>query len=57
MSDNAVYIVQCCIAADIEQTIGPFGHETTAGIVADVLREHFHNGGDRHVRVESRVVV
>ena len=52
-----VHLVQCCFAADIEKTIGPFGHETTAEIVADVLREHFHNGGDRHVRVESRVVV
>ena len=57
MSDNAVYIVQCCVEVDIQKTIGPFGNQTTAEIVKDVVSEHFHNGGDRHVYVEKREIV
>jgi len=57
MSDADVYLVQCCHAADIQKTIGPFGNETTANIVADVIADHFHNGGDLHVQVEPRTVV
>ena len=57
LSDGKVYIVQCCIAAEIEKTVGPFGDKETAEIVAKVLRDHFHNGGDRHVRIEKRVVL
>jgi len=57
MSDAAVYIVQCCFASHIEKTIGPFGNQTTAEIVADVVSEHFHSDGDRHVYVEKREIV
>ena len=57
MSNGSVYLVQCCFAAEIEKTVGPFGHKETAEIVAKVLRDHFHNGGDRHVRIEKRVVL
>jgi len=51
-----VHLVQCCFAADIQHTVGPYESEETAKAVANAIEAHFWYGGDQHVRVESRVV-
>jgi len=51
-----VHLVQCCFAADIQHTVGPYENVETAKAVANAIEEHFWTGGDQHVQVESRVV-
>lgn len=59
MSDEptTVYLIQCCIATDIQKVVGPYESEQTANHVAEAIERHFHNGGDRHVQVEERELI
>ena len=51
-----VHLVFCCLAEDVKKVMGPFDNEEEAKLVANEVEEHFWNGGDRHIKVESRVV-
>ena len=51
-----VHLVLCCLAEDVKKVMGPFELEQEANVVANEVEEHFWNGGDRHIQVESRVV-
>ena len=51
-----VHLVQCCFAADIQHTVGPYADEETANAVAKAIEQHFWTGGDQYVQVEKRVV-
>jgi len=56
MSDERVYTVECCVAADIVHIAGVYTDEADAEKVRDAVSEGFHNGGDRHVQINERVV-
>ena len=51
-----VHLVQCCFAADIQHTVGPYENEEKAKAVANAIEAHFWTGGDQYVQVEKRVV-